>query len=120
MNRTPYKIKNEEIATLLDALDKHGYERTYQLMEHKALSTMESRNNIDEMFLDMADSLQRIVCNNIDLDQETIEAYDIIASMLRRIAHRVYRRYINGGKWRDNSRFLRLVSINGENICPTK
>lgn len=116
MSRNAYIMKIEEIQMLVEGFIFNGPEDTYNRMRAKAFMSMDQKNDIDEVFLDMSESLAKKAKEDIDSDNDENPSlsniYSTLAFMLRRLAHEVYRKYIEKGEKRDNSRFLRLVSCN--------
>ncbi len=120
MDHKPYIMKNEEIQTLVAGIMAHGVDDTYSKMRAKAIFAMDNKENIDDMFLDMSDTLLRLAREEVDSKDKNEDGdsnllsnvYYTVSYMLKRIAHEVYRNYIKKGDTRDNSRFIRLVSYN--------
>lgn len=113
--RKPYILKTEEIDTLLAGLMTNGEEQTYELMKSKAFSASQQRPDMDDVFLDMYESMMK-KARGIDAagegDKDAIEAMYTLASMMRTIAHQLYRAYNRAGMTRDNDRFLRIIVKN--------
>ena len=116
MVRSPYIMKVEEIQILVTGLLEHGPEETYNKMRAKAFLSMDAKNDVDETFLDMSETLSRKakeeLDNDSDEDPSLSNIYSTLSFMLKRLAHEVHRKYIKKGDKRDNSRFLRLISYN--------
>jgi hypothetical protein len=117
MTREPYIINTEEIQSLINGLLSWGPEETYVKIRAKMIFDMENKNDIDEMALDMSETLLKK--GREELKQETEDnpslanVYYTLSSILRRLAHEIHWRYINKkGDSRSNDRFLRLVSNN--------
>lgn len=113
--RKPYILKTEEIDVLLAGIVSHGEEETYDRMRDKAFNSLDARPDMDDVFLDMYECM---IKRARDVDIQTEEgqylARDMysLASMMRNIAHQLYRAYNRSGEARDNDRFLRLVVDN--------
>jgi hypothetical protein len=109
-------MKVEEIQMLVSGLIEHGPEETFNKMRAKAFMSMDQKNDVDEIFLDMSETLSRKAKEELDNDSDDNPSlsniYSTLAFMLRRLAHEVHRKYIKKGEERDSSRFLRLVSYN--------
>lgn len=115
MSHNKYIMKEEEIQILLTGLIVNGVEDTYDRMKVKALMMMDQKPDVDEILLDMSETLHKKVQNelaNENKDLSIINAYNTLSFMLKRLAHKVYRKYNREGEQRDNNRFLRLISCN--------
>lgn len=115
MNHNKYIMKEEEIQILLTGLIVNGVEDTYDRMKAKALMMMDQKPDVDEILLDMSETLYKKVQNeltNENKDLSIINAYNTLSFILKRLAHKVYRKYNRKGEQRDNNRFLRLISCN--------
>lgn len=114
-----YIMKEEEIQILIAGLITNGPEDTCNRMRARAFISMDQKDNIDEIFLDMSEIFSKRALddieNNSDNDPSISNIYSTLSFMLKKLAHEVYRKYIKKGDKRDNSRFLRLVSYN-ENV----
>jgi len=78
---------------------------------------MDERDDIDEMFLDMSETLlksgrEELEREHTEEDPSIANIYYTLSYMLRKAAHEVYIKYIKKGSARDNKRFIRLVSNN--------
>jgi len=125
ITRKPYIMKIQEIQTLIASLVSNGPEDTYSRMRAKAFMAMSDKNDVDEMFLDMSNTLLekgREAANTSEKDSDNeqdgvpsvVDVYYTLSFLLRKLSHEVYRSYIKQGKKRNNSRFLRLHSHNKE------
>lgn len=118
MERKPYIMKVEEIQTLIAGLITHGPEDIYGKIKAKAFFAMENKDDIDDMFLDMAETLLKKGREELEEDDEDGEnpsianIYYTLSYILRKVAHETYSKYLKLGKERDNNRFIRLVSYN--------
>jgi hypothetical protein len=115
MTRKPYTLSEEEIEVLIDGIMKHGDEATYMQMKYKTLISMDKKDDLDEMLMDMHETIlarARKSSTENKIDKELRKILYQLASMLRILAHEIYREYIKNGKSRDSERFLRLVSLN--------
>ena len=119
MVRKSYIMKVGEIQTLIAGLVTHGPENIYTQIKAKALFAMEEKNDIDEMFLDMSETLLRKGREELESedsedseDASIANIYYTLSYILRKVAHEVYVKYIKKGETRDNDRFIRLVSNN--------
>lgn len=113
MSHTKYIMKAEEVQVLITSFITYGPEETYNKMAYKALISIDQANDIDEVFLDMSETLSKKAKEEIDNDDSSLLIiYRSLAFMLRRLAHKIYREYIRKGEKRNNSRFLRLISYN--------
>lgn len=113
--RKPYVLRSSEVEILLSGLTTHGHEETYKRMRDKAFMSMSSREDMDEVFLDMYEGMiKKARALDVSSEEEALLAQDMyaIASMMRNVAHQVYRAYTRAGEERDNDRFLRLVVDN--------
>ena len=117
MTRKPYMLKEEEIEVLVSGMMEHGVQATYDRMFDRAIKTMKVTDDMDEMLMDMHDTVliraRDFVVEN-DNDKELRKTLYQLANMLRTLGHEVYYKYIKAGKERDNDRFLRLVVSNAE------
>jgi hypothetical protein len=106
-------MKEEEVQILVSGFMENGPEETFNRMRAKAFISMDQKNDVDEIFLDMSETLSKKAKEELGNDNLLLfNIYNTLAFMLRRLAHEVYRKYIRMGEERDNSRFLRLVSCN--------
>jgi hypothetical protein len=109
-------MKVEEIQILVIGLIDNGPEETYNKMRAKAFMSIDTRSDVDEMFLDMSEILSKKAKEEVDNDNDDnpslANIYSTLSFMLRRLAHEVYRKYIKMGDKRNNERFLRLASYN--------
>ena len=109
-------MKIEEIQTLIAGLITNGPEDTYNRMRAKSFMSMDQKDDIDEILLDMSDAFSKKAKEELDNDSDDdpslFNIYSTLAFMLRRLAHEIYRKYIRKGEGRDNERFLRLASYN--------
>lgn len=114
--REKYIIKTKEVNSLLAGLVAHGPERTYEQMKLRATRAMEASDDVDEMFLDMAESMLKKARNTrVKKDEQSTKPYFYtLASMLRRLAHEINRAYIRTNRKADSVRFIRLVFDNPE------
>lgn len=115
MTRKPYTLPEQEIEILISGLMEHGDEETYNRMRDKTLSVIDKKDDLDEMLMDMYETMitrarESVVENEKDKELQNI-LYQL-ASILRILAHELYRTYIKNGKGRDNERFIRLASFN--------
>jgi hypothetical protein len=112
-------MKTEEIQMLVAGLMSNGPEDTFNRMRAKAFMSMDQKDDVDEIFLDMSEALSERAKEDIESDSDENPSlsniYSTLAFMLKRLAHEVHRKYIKKGEKRDNDRFLRLVSYN-ENV----
>lgn len=114
--RKPYILKAEEVDTLLKGLVSHGEEVTYERMRERAFNASQERPDMDDIFLDMYEGMIKRA-RHIDTGEEedakklSGDLYTL-ASMMRNIAHQLYRAYNRAGMSRDNDRFLRLAVSN--------
>lgn len=115
--RKPYIMKIEEVQTLIAGLITNGPEDTYNKIKAKALFAMDGKGDIDDMFLDMSETLLKKGREEME-DKEAEESptlahvYYTLSYILRKVAHEIYIKYIKRGEARDNNRFIRLVSNN--------
>ena len=115
--RTPYVLQEAEVQTLLHGIINHGPKETYDKMKEKAITAMSNDVYVDEMFLDMYETIlkraRELHQNEKDSDEGELQLvlYQL-SSMLRTIAHDVYRMYIKKGKNKNSPKFLRLISFN--------
>lgn len=115
MTREPYILKAKEIQSLVAGLAAHGPQLTYEQMRKRATQAMENANDVDEMFLDMHEYMLKKARELEVEDDDDLKLqifYYTIASMLRKLAHEIYRAYLKLGKERASNRFIRLVSDN--------
>lgn len=114
--REKYIIKTKEINSLLAGLVAHGPEKTYAQMKIRATRAMETADDVDEMFLDMSESMLKKARNARTKkgEQSTKPYFYTLASMLRRLAHEINRAYIKSNRKVENTRFIRLVFDNPE------
>ena len=116
MSRKPYIMKSEEIQTLIAGLLSYGPEETYNKMRAKALFSIDQKDDIDEMFLDMSETLlkkgREELENETDENPSLASIYYTLSSILRKLAHEIYIKYIKQGKTRSSNRFIRLISYN--------
>lgn len=113
--RKPYILKTEEVDTLLAGLVSHGADATYERMRDKAFDASQQRPDMDDVFLDMYEGMIK-KARGIDAGEEDGKKLSndlyTLATMMRNIAHQLYRAYNRAGMIRDNDRFLRLVVSN--------
>jgi len=115
--RTPYILQEAEVQTLLHGMVNYGPEETYNRMKEKAVKAMSDNEYMDEMFMDMYEAMLKRA-REFNYDEEDNDGKELqvvlykLASMLRKVAHDVYRMYLKEGKDRNSPRFLRLVSSN--------
>jgi len=117
MTRKPYILKEEEIDTLVQGIVEHGDEETYAKMRDKSLVAMRNVKDMDEMLIDMYETMLERARSANDEDQTDKELKKILyqlASMFRILAHDINREYRKLGQERNGERFLRLVSYNKE------
>lgn len=118
MTHKPYIMKIEEIQVLVAGLVSHGANDTYNRMKAKSILSMDQKDDIDEMLLDMSETMlqkgREDLGSVVEREGEpTVSSiYYSLAFMLRKLAHEIYRLYIKKGKKRDSNRFIRLVSYN--------
>ena len=116
MSHNSYIMRTEEIEILISGLIEHGPVETFNKMRAKAFMAMDKKNDVDEIFLDMSETLSKRAKEELDNDSDDNPSlsniYSTLAFMLRKLAHEIYRKYIKIGEERDNSRFLRLISYN--------
>lgn len=114
--RKKYKMKEEEIQMLVGGIMSNGPEETYNRMRAKAFMVLDEKPNVDQIFLDMSETLlEKARGENEDNAEETSPLfiiYNSLSFMLRKIGHEIYRKYIKKGVKRNDKRFLRLVSYN--------
>lgn len=119
MSRKKYILKTEEIEALLKGIVENGPEDTYNKMKEKAYASIEKMTDLDEMFLDMSEDFldrARIEPGDEENSKQIRDIYYILNSMLRTLAHEVYRTYKKSGKEKPGERFVRLVSFNKEPV----
>jgi len=117
MTRKPYILKEEEIDTLVQGISEHGDEETYIKMRDKSLIAMSGTDDVDEMLMDMYETMLARSRSASDEDETGKELKKILyqlTSMFRILAHDINREYRKLGKERNGERFLRLVSYNKE------
>jgi len=115
--RDVYILKVDEIKSLVSGLISHGPGQTYEQMRRRAIQAMGKSDDIDEVFLDMYESMikrARSIKVEDDEDKQRQIFYYTIAHMLRRLAHEINRVYLKLGKKRYSKRFIRLASYNPE------
>ncbi len=115
MERKPYVLKNDEIETLIKGIMEYGDEETYARMLNKSLVTMQNIEDMDEMLMDMYETMLEKARSTKDEDKSSKELrliYYQLASMFRILAHQIQREYIKKGQNKQGERFLRLVSYN--------
>lgn len=110
-NRIPYILKTGEIDALMAGLAAHGPQQTYEQMLVRATLAMGTADDIDDMFLDMYESMLK-QARTVDNDKQLRDSLYLLASMLRKLAHEIHAAYLHLGKNKDNTRFLRIVSYN--------
>ena len=110
--RTPYILQEAEIQTLLHGMANYGLKETYNRMKEKAIGAMSNDDYVDEMFLDMYETIlkQARELNQEEKDERELQLilYQL-SSMLRTIAHDIYRMYLK--KEKNSPRFLKLISF---------
>lgn len=115
MTRESYIMPEEEIEILINGIIEHGDEETYSRMRDKTLFIIDKKDDVDEMLMDMHETVliraREVVVEN-EGNQELQKILYQLASILRILAHEIYRTYIRNGSSRDSERFLRLVSFN--------
>lgn len=114
MTRKPYILKEEEINTLVRGIVDHGDEETYSRMRDKSLVAMKSDDDVDEMLMDMHETMlnrARGVGDGPEYTEVKKTLYQL-ASMLRILAHYINKEYRASGKKKSGERFLKLASYN--------
>lgn len=120
--RAPYIIKASEIESLLAGIMAHGIDKTYEQMKIRATQAMEKAEDIDEMFLDMYESMidkARGLDETNEQENQLRLGYYALAAMLRRLAHEVHFAYLKLKKEKNSGRFLHLISDNPQAPTPT-
>jgi len=115
MTRKPYVLKEEEISTLIHGMMTHGDEETYARMRDKSLVAMRNIEDMDEMLMDMHETMLHRARETKDEEKADKELKQILyqlASMFRILAHYINREYRTLGKEKRGERFLKLVSFN--------
>lgn len=110
--RTPYILKEQEMEMLLNGMAKYGADKTYEVMKKRSLASMEDVTDTDEVLMDQYESVlkrARELTVESDDDKELQNSLYQLSSLLRVLAHEVYREYLKIDKERDNERFLRLI-----------
>ena len=112
-------MKEEEIQVLIAGFITNGAEDTYNRMKAKSFMSMENKKDLDDMLLDMSETLYKRALEELsDIEKTENESnslfniYNTLSFMLKRLAHEVFRKYNRMGDKRDNNRFLRLASYN--------
>jgi len=112
MTRTPYILKEEELEILLNGITTRGADETYKAMKNRTFMAIQQIDDADEILMDQYDTVLK-KARNLNVENEDSEKLQKIlyhlASILRILAHEIYREYLKAGKERDNERFLRLV-----------
>ena len=117
IERNTYIMSENEIGAMVAGFIKFGPEDIYNKMRAKALLVIDKMKDLDDEFLDRAETLlvkarqeSETVKEN---ERDSLERiYYTLSFMLRKLAHEIYRKYLKKGEKRDNGRFLRLISCN--------
>lgn len=116
MTRNKYVLKEQEVDTLVQGILSRGEEDTYASMRAKCLMTAETIEDMDEMLMDMHESMlekAREIEAETENDDELKTMFYRIASMFRILAHDINLRYKKSGITKNkSSRILQLVSFN--------
>lgn len=106
MSRNPYILTEGEIKVLFKGLVEYGEDETYGRMRDKVITAMLMEDDIDDMLMDMHDTILKRARQSKDEEQKVFYR---LAVILRKLAHEIYYTYIKAGKKRNNERFLRLI-----------
>jgi len=115
MTRKKYILKTEEIEAILRGLIEAGSQETYNKMKAKALLSMQTMKDVDEMFMDMSEDFldrARIEPGTDNNSKQLKDVYYILNSMLRHLAQEIHQIYKK--KETKSNRFIRIISYNGE------
>lgn len=112
MIRPLYIFKKEELRILLNGMITRGPEVLYNTMKSRALMSMKKVSYADDIIMDQYEAVLKVArtqSNESWEDKKTKNILYNIASLLRILAHVIYREYLKIDRERDNERFLRLV-----------
>lgn len=115
MSHRPYKLSDKEVETLMAAMLSKSKEEVYGRMKDKAIGNLDRKQDLDEDFLDMSETILKRARELSTSDTEIIvvrDAYYSLHYMLRKLAHELNMTKIKNGSPPDNNRFIRLVSYN--------
>lgn len=110
--RTPYTLKENELEMLLNGMTKYGADKTFDVMKKRSLASMEDTKDSDEILMDQYETVlkrARGLSIENEEDEQLQKSLYQLSSLLRVLAHDIYREYLKTDKERNNKRFLRLV-----------
>lgn len=116
--RKKYKMRQEEISILVSGMISHGALEIYNIMKAKSFFSMDEKEDVDEMLIDMSETMLELGREHDNEIEDTIVSRNIfytLSFILRKIGHEVNIKYNKSNTNRKSSdRFLKLVYINDE------
>lgn len=111
MTRVTYVLKKEELEILLNGMIAHGTDKTYIAMKNRTVIAMQQIEDADEILMDQYDTVLKKArsLNAENNDEKLQKTLYQLASLLRILAHEIYREYLKAGKERGSKRFLHIV-----------
>lgn len=114
--REKYILSEKEIESLLEGYASVGPDAMYEKLKVRAMANIKSRDDIDELLLDQAESMLKrgrdIMPEDTDNKETVVVDCYSVYFIMRKLAHQIYREYEKMGKKRNSNRFLRLVVNN--------
>ena len=115
VKRDTYIMTDEEVFTLTSGVFATGIESVINKMKARAIFSMKFQKDLDEMLLDMSETLLQKGKAIVDIEKSDnpgrsmVSVYYTLARSLRKLAHDVHRMYQGQKRENMSDRFLEII-----------
>ena len=126
--RNTYVMTDEEVFALTSGVFATSVESVMNKMKAKVIFSIKFQNDLDEMLLDMSDTLFQKGRAIMDIEKSDnpgrsmTSLYYTLAGVLRKLAHDIHRMYKRQGRESMSDRFLEIIDNPSapRQFCETK